>query len=70
MSAFTPYEVLRLLVEKVNWTNERDRLAVLESIQEFERARIFGDMVSAIECLHDTIVRPNQWCSLCGKRLN
>lgn len=74
-AAYTLYEILKILVERVGWPSEAEKMRVLESISEAERVSLFGNMQQIIVCKHTatrSVSVGSGWatvCSDCGKRL-
>lgn len=64
-AAYTLYEILRILVERVGWRDETEKRIVMESITALEQVNIFGNLATIIECEH-TYSR-NQ-CTKCARR--
>lgn len=67
MAAYTLYDVLRTLVERVGWPTEEEKRVVLDSIREAERMSILGNLATIMECAHDYGVQADGTCSDCGR---
>lgn len=68
MSAYTPYDLLRTLVERVGWPTEVEKRVALESITEWESTNAFGNLVKLMNCKHEDI-RADGTCDECGKQI-
>ena len=68
MAAYTPYDLLRTLCERVGWPQEADKAVALEAIREWESMSIFGNLVVLTECKHPDIA-PNGRCEDCKKQI-
>lgn len=53
MAAYSLYDVLRTLVERVGWPTEVEKRVCLESINEAEQMGIFGNLAKMMACKHD-----------------
>lgn len=53
MAAYSLYDVLRTLVERVGWPTETEKRACLDSIAEAESMGIFGNLAQIMTCKHD-----------------
>ncbi len=69
MAAYSLYELLRTLVERVGWPTEEEKRAALESIAEAERMQIFGNLASSMACEHPQSELRNGQCLLCGRQV-
>lgn len=67
MAAYSLYDVLRTLVERVGWPTETEKKLCLDSIAEAERMAIFGNLAQIMTCKHEH--RHGNKCSDCGKIL-
>lgn len=66
MAAYSPYELLRTLIERVGWPTEAEKVVALESVREFESMAIFGNLAQQMRCTHPDI-RTDGTCADCGK---
>lgn len=69
MSAYSPYELLRTLIDRVGWPDQADKKAATESVDEWERLQIFGNLATMMECPHDAEAIVNGKCRDCGKQI-
>lgn len=71
MAAYTPYELLRMLVNtSTMWRDEAQKQPYLDSIDEWETMGVFGNVASALACQHENVSPyPPFKCPDCG-RLN
>lgn len=53
-AAYSLYDLLRALTEKVSWPTEEEKRAALASIQRAEDTNIFGNLATALACTHET----------------
>jgi len=67
MAAYSPYELFRVLIERVGWPSETDKRAAVASVAEMERMQIFGNLASIMECAHETV--RNGLCEDCTKQV-
>lgn len=68
MAAYTPYDLLRTLVERVGWPDEAQKRVALASIGEWESMSVFGNLVRLAECKHES-VHYNGRCEDCGLKI-
>lgn len=68
MTAYSIYEVLKELVNKVPWHSEENKQAAIDSIIEVEQLNVFGSTVVAIQCMH-TEIGDDGRCNECGRRM-
>lgn len=80
MAAYSLYDVLRTLIDRVGWPTEEEKRLCLESVNEAERMAIFGNLAQQMTCDHEPdetsdvyqygmrAARSNK-CRLCGKIL-
>jgi hypothetical protein len=68
VAAYTPYDLLRTLCERVGWPQETDKTVALEAIREWESMNIFGNLAVLTECKHPGI-GPNGRCEDCKKQI-
>lgn len=74
-AAYTLYEILRILIERVGWPSEAEKMRVLQSVSEAERVSLFGNMQQIIVCKHErtrregSYMQPYSVCEDCGKRM-
>lgn len=52
MAAYSPYQLLRVLIERVAWQSEQERELAIESVNEMERMGMFGNLASIMQCAH------------------
>ena len=66
MAAYTPYDLLRTLIERAGWPREAEKIAAMESVAEWERMHLFGDLATITACAHDGGRRADGSCEFCG----
>lgn len=64
--AYTPYAVLRLLIQRVGWPDETEKRVALASIDAWERMGIFGNLAVDMACTHPDTDRGGR-CTDCGR---
>lgn len=64
-AAYSIFDILRTLVERVGWPTEAEKHVVLKSITRAESVGLFGNMATLITCPHDKVV--NKLCTGCGR---
>jgi len=69
MAAYSPYDLFRTLIERAGWSHEEEKRVALESVAEWERMQMFGNLASLTACPHEHISRTNGACEDCGSRL-
>lgn len=69
MAAYSPYELFRVLIERVGWPTEEDKKAATASVAEMESMAIFGNLARMMECPHDADAMRNGKCTDCGKQV-
>lgn len=69
MAAYSPYDLLRTLIERVGWPVEEEKRVALESVNEWERMQIFGNLATMTACPHEEISYATGACVDCGSRL-
>lgn len=65
MAAYSLYELLRVLIQRVSWRTEAEMKAALESVDEAERMNVLGNLIPLFACKH-----PNKRagrCPDCGR---
>lgn len=55
VSAYGPYELLRTLINRVAWPNMEEMQRALESVDEYERMNMFGNLAQQAACKHEDI---------------
>lgn len=68
-NAYSPYDLLRTLIERVGWPVEEEKRVALQSVNAWERMQIFGNLASMTTCRHENISRATGACEDCGSRL-
>lgn len=69
-AAYSLYELLRLLIDRVGWPTEEEKNAARGSVDQAERMGIFGDLALMMTCDHpddEPGDRINGRCMLCGR---
>lgn len=71
-AAYTLYDLLRVLVERVGWQSEEEKRAALGSVDAAERMGIFGDLAQQMACDHPNEPgdRVGGRCTLCGRQID
>lgn len=69
-AAFNPYELLRILIDRVGWPTEAEKAAALAAVDQYEGVQLFGNLASALACDHpdDERTRGGR-CDLCGRQI-
>lgn len=72
MAAYTPYDFFRVLIDRVGWRNEEEKLAATSTVDEWERMGIFGNLVNMVACQHENIDyrRRPPVCTDCKRTVN
>lgn len=69
-AAYSIYDLLRTLCERVGWPTEDEKRVALQSINDAERMRIFGNLAADMACVHpDDDRSPSGQCMLCGRQI-
>lgn len=66
MAAYSLYDLLRTLIERVGWPTEEERRTAVESVNEAERLAVLGNVAQSMACDHPTI-RVDGRCDDCGR---
>lgn len=66
MAAYSLYELLRVLINRVGWRTEGEQRAALESVDEAERMNLLGNLAKMIGCRHEMKDRSGK-CLDCGR---
>lgn len=69
MAAYSPYELFRVLIERVGWPDETQKRVALESVDEWERTSIFGNLARDLECDHSELDPYTGRCDDCNKQV-
>jgi len=70
-AAYSLYDVLRTLVERTSWPSEEEKRLAIASVDQAERARVFGDMAAMLACPHEEEARTlGGRCDDCGKQVD
>lgn len=64
-SAYTLYDLLRALIERVGWPTEAEKRAAVDSVNEAEAMGVLGTMAKQLACPHES-VRRDGICEDCG----
>lgn len=51
-TAYTPYDLIRHLIEQVGWPVESEKQLAREAVAQWERMQIFGNLAQMIACTH------------------
>lgn len=68
-TAYTPYDLLRTLIERAGWPDETEKLLALAAVREWEGMQIFGNLASMYACQHDKGSDQRGKCRDCGRRI-
>lgn len=70
-AAYSPYELLRVLIERVGWPTEQEKHTAVASVAAMERMQIFGNLASMMQCPHDpeAVHRISGVCGDCGSQV-
>lgn len=67
-AAYSPYDVLRTLIERVGWPSETEKRLCLESIALWESMAIFGNLAQMMTCKHELPRAPDSSGYFSGQR--
>lgn len=65
-AAYDLYDLLRALVEKVNWPVEEEKRLAIEAIELWRGMGIFGQLMLMAKCPHPEDVVYRGRCTDCG----
>lgn len=69
-AAYSLYDLLRTLVERVGWPSESEKNAALGSVDRAEQAQVFGNLASLMACEHPEEARAASGkCADCGRQV-
>lgn len=68
-AAYSLYELLRTLVDRVGWPSEAEKQAAHHSISEAERLGILGNLAVDMVCDHPEDDRSAGQCMVCGRQV-
>lgn len=68
-AAYSLYELLRTLVDRVGWPSEDEKRAAHRSISEAERLGILGNLAVDMVCDHPEDQRSAGQCLQCGRQM-
>lgn len=69
-AAYSLYDLLRTLAERVSWPTEEEKRRALASVDAAEGMRIFGDLANAMVCSHPGEARTaGGRCDDCGRQI-
>lgn len=69
-AAYSVYDLLRTLVERVGWQSEEEKRAALASVDQLEQKQIFGNLATMIACEHPTRETDSRGrCVDCGRMI-
>lgn len=68
-AAYSLYDLLRTLVDRVGWPSEEEKRAAHRSISEAERLGILGNLAVDMVCDHPDDQRSAGQCMVCGRQL-
>lgn len=69
MAAYSPYDLFRVLCERVGWPQEEEKRVALASIAEWERMQMFGNLASLTACPHPPELIRDGRCEDCGHQV-
>ena len=67
MAAYNPYQLLRVLIERVGWPNTNEKGLALDSVAEMERMNLFGELAHIMQCEHPDTDQYGR-CADCGSQ--
>ena len=65
-AAYSLYELLRVLIERVGWRTEAEKVAALDSVNQAEAMGIFGNLAQIMKCPHESVSRPARGVTICN----
>ena len=69
-AAYSLYDLLRTMVERVSWPTEEEKRTALASIDAAEYAQVFGNLASMMVCSHSEEARTaGGKCADCGRQI-
>lgn len=69
-AAYSLYDVLRTLIERVGWPTEDEKRVALASVDAAERTQIFGNLASSMACDHpEGEIAESGKCAECGRQV-
>lgn len=69
-AAYSLYELLRTLVERVGWPDETQKRVALASVDRAESMQVFGNLASMMACDHPEVARSRSGkCADCGRQI-
>lgn len=69
-AAYSLYDLLRTLVERVGWPTEAEKHVALASVDAAERMQILGNLASQMTCTHPPEAMTGSGrCDDCGKQI-
>lgn len=68
-SAYSPYDLLRTLIERVGWPVEEEKRVALASVNQWEQMQIFGNLATMMACTHPQEAIARGRCLDCGRQI-
>lgn len=69
-AAYSVYDLLRALIDRVGWPTEEEKRAAMRSVDMAEMARVFGDVAVQMVCPHHEDDRDaTGLCRACGRQI-
>lgn len=68
-AAYSLYDLLRVLIDRVGWPDEDQKRAAVRSVGEAERMNILGNLARDMVCEHPTEARSAGQCRDCGRQV-
>lgn len=69
MNAYSPYDLLRTLIERVGWPVEEEKRVALSAVNDWEQMQIFGNLATMTTCTHPAEAVDRGTCTDCGKQI-
>jgi hypothetical protein len=68
-AAYSLYDLLRTLIERVGWPSEAEKRVALASVDAAEAMQVFGNLASQMACPHPAEAMQSGKCGDCGKQV-
>lgn len=68
-AALSIYDLLNHIIDNIPWRDESQRVLAKESVEEFKKVNLFGQMAEIVTCSHERIeqnYRGSNRCIDCG----
>lgn len=69
-AAYSLYDLLRTLCDRVGWPTEQEKNAAVTSIDQAERMQVFGNLAEMMACKHPPeAMTPSGRCADCRRQI-